>query len=126
MGRVGCVGLGMVLRVFVCLMEMRKDDGMIGALVTFGYGEEFDEQTLRRIAEGARAKFIGMSGLRSKAFTVNPRKRQAINFYVWDSKEAAEGFFTEAMLERVAGLYGVRPSVEFVEIAALVEGAARG
>jgi hypothetical protein len=57
----------------------------------------------------------------SKAFTLNAGKREAANFYVWDSEDAAKAFFTDQLLERVAGLYGVRPSVEFVQIAALVE-----
>ena len=76
---------------------------------------------MRKIAETARARFEGMPGLRSKAFTVNPRKREATNFYVWDSEDAARAFFTDELLQRVTALYGVRPSVEFVEIAALVE-----
>jgi heme-degrading monooxygenase HmoA len=96
---------------------------MIGVIVTFRYADKFDEQALQKIAETARAKFEGMPGLRSKVFTINSGKREATNFYVWDSEEAAEGFFTNAVLERVTGLYGVRPSVEFVQIAALVENA---
>src|SRR5262245_65995070 len=94
---------------------------MIGVLVTFRYGDKFNEQTVRKIAETARAKFEGMAGLRSKAFTLNSAKREAINFYVWDSEDAAKAFFTEELLERVAGLYIVRPSVEFVQIATLVD-----
>jgi hypothetical protein len=62
-----------------------------------------------------------MPGLRSKAFTVNSGKREATNFYVWDSEDAARAFFTDQLLEQVAGLYGARPSVEFVQIATLVE-----
>src|SRR6478735_2201423 len=96
---------------------------MIGVFVTFRYGEHFDELAVRKIAETARAKFEGMPGLRSKAFTINAEKREATNFYVWESEETAKGFFTDALLERVTGLYGVRPSVEFVQIAALVENA---
>ena len=96
---------------------------MIGVFVTFHYGDTFDEQTVRQIAQTARIKFEGMPGLRSKAFTLNPAKREAANFYVWDSEEAATAFFTEELLGRVAGLYGVRPGVEFVQIAALVENA---
>ena len=96
---------------------------MIGVFVTFRYGDNFDEQAVRKIAETARARFEGMPGLRSKAFTLNARKREATNFYVWDSADAAKAFFTDALLERVTGLYGVRPDVEFVEIAALVENA---
>lgn len=94
---------------------------MIGVFVTFRYGDDFDEQALRKIAETARAKFEGMPGLRSKAFTFNPGKREAANFYVWESEDAAKAFFTDQLLERVTGLYGVRPGVEFVQIAALVE-----
>ena len=94
---------------------------MIGVFVTFRYGDNFDEQAVRNIAEAARVKFEGMPGLRSKAFTLNSEKREAANFYVWDSEDAAKAFFNERLLERVAGLYGVRPSVEFVQIATLVE-----
>jgi len=94
---------------------------MIGVFVTFRYGDNFDEQAVRKIAETARSRFEGILGLRSKAFTVNSREREATNFYVWDTEDAARGFLTEALLERVTGLYGVRPSVEFVQIATLVE-----
>ena len=94
---------------------------MIGVFVTFRYSENFDEHAVRKIAETARGRFEGMPGLRSKAFTVNSGKREATNFYVWDSEDAARAFFTDTLLERVTGLYGVRPSVEFVQIATLVE-----
>lgn len=94
---------------------------MIGVFVTFRYGDKFDERAVGKIAESARGRFEGMPGLRSKAFTVNSAKREAVNFYVWDSEDAAKAFFTDQLLERVTGLYGVRPSVEFVQIAALVE-----
>ena len=94
---------------------------MIGVFVTFRYGDNFDEQALRKIAETARVRFEGMAELRSKAFTVNSRKREAVNFYVWDLEDAAKAFFTDEALERITGLYGVRPSVEFVQIATLVE-----
>ena len=96
---------------------------MIGVFVTFRYVDNFDERTVRKIAEGARVKFEGMPGLRSKAFTLNSAKREVANFYVWDSEEAAKAFYTDELVERLAGLYGVRPSIEFVQIATLVENA---
>src|ERR1043166_4279855 len=96
---------------------------MIGTVVTFRLGDNFDEEAVRKIAETARARFEGMPGLRSKAFTVNPGKREATNFYLWDSEDAARASFTDALLERVTGLYGVRPSIEFVQIATLVDNA---
>jgi hypothetical protein len=96
---------------------------MIGVFVTFRYRDNFDQEAVRKIAETARARFEGMPGLRFKAFTVNSGKREATNFYVWDSEGAAKAFFTDALLESVTGLYGVRPSVEFVDIATLVDNA---
>ena len=94
---------------------------MIGVFVTFRYGDKFNERAVRQIAETARAKFEGMPGLRSKAFTLNSEKREATNFYIWESEEAANAFFTEEVIKRVTGLYGVRPSLDFVQIATLVE-----
>jgi heme-degrading monooxygenase HmoA len=94
---------------------------MIGVFVTFRYADNFDERVVHKIAEAARAKFEGMPGLRSKAFTLNPGKHVAANFYVWDSEDAAKAFFTGELVERLTGLYGVRPGVEFVQIATLVE-----
>jgi heme-degrading monooxygenase HmoA len=94
---------------------------MIGVVVTFRFGDNFDEQAVRKIAETARATFEGMPGLHSKAFTFSSAKREAANFYVWDSEDAAKAFFTDQLLERVTSVYGVRPTVEFVQIATLVE-----
>lgn len=94
---------------------------MIGVFVTFRYGDNFDERAVRNIAETARARFEGMPGLRSKAVTLNSGKREATNLYVWESEDAAKAFFTDELLERATGLYGVRPIVEFVQIATLVE-----
>ena len=72
--------------------------------------DNFDEQAVRKIAETARARFEGMPGLRSKAFTLNSGKREATNFYVWDSEEAAKAFFTDELLERVASLTVCAPA----------------
>jgi hypothetical protein len=94
---------------------------MLGVLVTFRYGNQFDEAQIRQVAEDAQGRFKGMPGLRSKTFTVDSAKREAVNFYVWDSVSAARAFFSPAMLDRVTGLYGVTPSVQFLEVAALVE-----
>jgi hypothetical protein len=77
---------------------------MIGVLVTLQYGDEFDAQAVQRIA-----------------FTFNAAKREAVNFYIWDSADAAVAFFTDQLLDRLTGLYGVRPILEFVHVAALVE-----
>src|SRR5262245_65999232 len=63
---------------------------MIAVLVCFRYESGFSEARVRQVADAARAKFEGMPGLRSKAFTIDPVNREALNFYVWESEEAAK------------------------------------
>ena len=94
---------------------------MIAVVVRFQYENDFNEARLQQIAEGARTKFQGMPGVRSKAFTLDATRRQALNFYVWESEEAARKFYSPQMIEGVAKLYGVRPSIEYLKLAALVE-----
>lgn len=96
---------------------------MIGTFVTFQYDGDLDAARIQQIAGDARGMFDGMPGLRSKAFTFDKERNRATNFYVWDSDDAARGFFTDELRERVAGLYGVAPTVEFVEVAELVDNA---
>jgi hypothetical protein len=94
---------------------------MIGVNVTFDYDADFDRDRIINVADKARAMFEGMPGLRFKFFTFDEKHQRATNFYVWDSREAADGFFTDELRGRVTGLYGVQPSIEFVEIAQIVD-----
>jgi hypothetical protein len=94
---------------------------VIGVNVTFDYDGNFDRERVVGVADHARAMFEGMAGLRFKFFTFDEKLQQARNFYVWESQEAAEGFFTDELRERVTGLYGIAPEVTFVEIAQIVD-----
>ncbi len=96
---------------------------MIGVSVIFQYDNDFDRARVVSIAESARGTFEGMPGLRSKVFTVDDARQRAMNFYVWDSADAARSFFSDEMRERVTGLYGVAPTIDFVEVAQLVDNA---
>jgi hypothetical protein len=96
---------------------------MIGVFVIFDFGGELDRERVVGVAEKARSSFEGMPELRSKLFTVDEEHGLATNVYVWESEAAARAFFTAELTERVTGLYGVRPRIEFVEIAAIVDNA---
>ena len=93
---------------------------MIAVFVTFD-SDTLDEERVRKVAVEARGMFEGMPGLRAKAFTLADDKTRARNVYLWDSEEAARQFFSEQLVERVTGLYGVRPQLEFAEILELVD-----
>ena len=94
---------------------------MIATLVIFDLGDNFDAEKVRHNALMARCKFENMPGLRSKAFSIDPVKRQATNFYIWEEEAAARNFFSEETLEGVTRFYGVIPSIEYLEVATLVD-----
>lgn len=94
---------------------------MIGVYVTFQYGGDFDRDRVINVADKARSMFEGMPGLRFKFFTFDETQRCASNFYVWESREPAEAFFTDELRERVTDLYGVAPEIDFVDIAQIVD-----
>jgi hypothetical protein len=128
-GQRHCVALPTFSWQFFCQSTRRQISGgtlgkrkkMIGVIVRFRYHADFDEQRIRKVAETAQGRFVRLPGLRSKAFTVDPEQKEALNFYVWDSKAAAQGFFGPELVERVTSLYGTRPTVQFTDVAALVE-----
>jgi hypothetical protein len=97
---------------------------MIGVTVTFSYAGDFDRARVTKVAENARGMFEGMPDLRFKFFTFDEEQQRAVNFYVWDSEDAARRFFSDELRERVMGLYGVAPEIDFLEIAEVVDNSA--
>jgi hypothetical protein len=65
--------------------------------------------------------FEGLPGLHFKFLTLDEKQERAVNFYLWDSMEAAEAFFTDELRERVTGLYGVSPTISYLKIAESVD-----
>jgi hypothetical protein len=64
---------------------------------------------------------LSQQDLRSKAFSYNAEANSAKNYYVWEDANAAKNFFTEENISNIGNIYGVRPSVEFLEVATLVD-----
>lgn len=96
---------------------------MHGVIVEFQYGEEFDRAQIAGIAHEARGRFEALPRLRQKTFTIDAQNHRATNVYLWDSEDAARGFFNDELVDQVTRLYGVRPRVSFVEVAELVDNA---
>jgi hypothetical protein len=94
---------------------------MIAAFVTFQLDDTFDADLLSKIADEVQSMFVGMPQLRNKVFTIDESNRRAVNFYVWENEGAARAFFNDALIERVTNLYGVKPQLDFAEVAALVD-----
>ena len=94
---------------------------MVGVVVTFDYDGDFDRSRVEKVAENARSMFEGMPGLAAKFFTLDEKRQRALNFYIWESADAAERFFSDELRERVTTLYGKAPSIEFLEITEVVD-----
>jgi hypothetical protein len=94
---------------------------MIGVVVTFDYKGEIDPSLVTKIAEEARGLFEGMPGLRYKIFTLDEKNAIARNLYVWDSDLAAREFFNDQIRGRIAGLYGVEPTIDYVDVVGIVD-----
>jgi len=94
---------------------------MIGVLVTFTQTDKFDRSTIAKIASELRGPFEGMTGLRFKSFMLDEGGTQARNFYVWDDEEKGRSFFTEELVGKVTGVYGVRPTIEFLDVVGFVD-----
>lgn len=94
---------------------------MIGANVVFDYDGDLDRTRVIEVASKARAMVEGMPDLQFKFFTLDEKQQKAVNFYVWESAEAAEAFFNDDVRQRVTDLYGVSPRIEYFEIAEIVD-----
>jgi Putative mono-oxygenase ydhR len=94
---------------------------MIGANVHFDYNGDFDRARITKVAENTRAVIESTPGVRFKFYTLDEKNQRATNFYVWDSQDAAERFFSEETRALVTDLYGVAPTIDYVEIAEIVD-----
>lgn len=99
----------------------KRGSTVIGVSVVFDYEDGFDRARIIEVAKNARKMFEGMPDLRFKFFTLDEKRQQAMNVYVWESQAAAEAFFTEELRNRVTGLYGVSPTINFLELAEVVD-----
>ena len=62
-----------------------------------------------------------MAGVRLKSFMFDEDGGRARNFYVWDDEEKARAFFTEEIIDKVTGIYGAPPKIEYLDIVGFVD-----
>jgi hypothetical protein len=97
---------------------------MIGLFVDLDYHGKMDRDRVLKVAEQAHPMFVGMPGVQFKFFTLDEAAGRATNFYVWDSRAQAEAFFSPETRAQVTELYGVEPTLIYVEIAQVVNNVA--
>ena len=65
--------------------------------------------------------FQSTSGLISKHFICTPDGKNAGGVYQWESKEAAESFYSGPWLQGIIDRYGMEPEITFFEVFALTD-----
>jgi hypothetical protein len=65
--------------------------------------------------------YRGLAGLRTKAYLYADDGSEVGGFYLWESRAAAEAFYSDAWRERVTQVYGVEPVVRYFESPVLIE-----
>ena len=98
---------------------------MIGTIVKLSYPDGIDRSRVLKVAAESKRMFDGMPGLRRKVFMLDEEHDEAVNVYLWDSEEAARGFFTDDVTSLITDVYGVAPTIRHVEILAVVDDAVR-
>jgi hypothetical protein len=101
-----------------------RGDLITGVFVSFEYGDDFDRDRVVKVATEAGPMFRGMPGVIYKFFTVDDAARRATNFYLWESRETAEQFFTDELRARVVEIYGVDPVISYVDVLEVVDNSA--
>jgi len=95
---------------------------MIATIVTFRHAPgAYDRVRFEAINRTTAPKYEGLSGLVWKAYWYDDAARENGGIYVWTSREAAEATHDETHLERLTELYGVRPTVRWLDVPVWVD-----
>jgi hypothetical protein len=94
---------------------------MITVICHFGLPEGLTAEQARAVFRSSTDKFVNMKGLVRKYFLLTEDGKSAASVYLWESREPAEAFFTEAWKEFMVGKYGHRPTVAYYECPVVVD-----
>lgn len=96
---------------------------MVVAQVIFPQRAATFEEAVER-AKAAGERFRGLPGLRSKHFLFDPATRLGGGMYVWESRAAAEAYYTPEWSARMAELCGATPEVSIYEVPLVIDNTA--
>lgn len=98
---------------------------MIATIVTFHHSPgAYDRPRFEAINRSTAPKYEGLVGLVSKAYWYDDDARENGGIYLWESRAAAEATHDGAHLSRLEAIYGVRPTVRYLDVPVFVNNAA--
>ncbi len=94
---------------------------MIAALVLFHRQEVLPREEAVRAFETTAPRYRGVPGLRFKAYLRAEVGADLGGVYLWESREAAERFYSPEWRRAAAERYGVEPEIRYFEVPLTVD-----
>jgi hypothetical protein len=93
---------------------------VIAASILYTLPDDTDWDAMRTLQRERSRLYVGMPGLRSKAFVVDPASRRYGGLYVWQSRGALDDFLQGDIVAGLVARFG-RPEVRVFEVPVLIE-----
>ena len=93
---------------------------MIGVLVSWDLEMPVYREALIEKFQARRALADGVPDLYFKAYWIDEQRGEYGGFYLWESRQAAEAFYSPEWVDRATAHYGSRPEIRYLEVPLLV------
>ncbi len=94
---------------------------MIATIVTFRHSPNtYDRPRFEAINRSTAPKYEGLAGLVTKAYWYDDDAHENGGIYLWEYRAAAEATHDAEHLDRLQALYGVRPTVRYLDVPVFV------
>ncbi|MEZ4521678.1 MAG: hypothetical protein R3A46_08590 [Thermomicrobiales bacterium] len=94
---------------------------MIAALITFDVETPLSLEEATEKFESTAPNYRGLAHLISKSYIRSQDGGTVGGFYVWDSREAAEEMYAGEWEDKVTGVYGVKPTLQYFDVPVLIQ-----
>jgi hypothetical protein len=96
---------------------------MITAIVRFKLPAGIDASGAAALFRGSMAKYQGLEGLVRKYYLYDAETHTGGGCYLWESRAAAERFYTVEWRQMITESYGSPPELSFFETPVIVDNA---
>ena len=94
---------------------------MITAIVLYDLPSHIDRAACRAHFEAIAPDFLQVSGLVCKQFICDAEGREAGGCYLWESRAAAEAFYSGAWMDGIISRYGAPPRIRYFDTFAMAD-----
>jgi hypothetical protein len=99
----------------------RRLSAVVAATIHFTLPEDTDWDAVRALMRERAQLYVGLRGLHSKAFVIEPATRTYGGNYVFDSRDALDDFLSSDIFKAAKTRFG-EPRVRVYEVVANLEG----